>query len=355
VTHPTTLHPLQKELYSLLNRSVFEFLDNGSLDGILYWDLTQKQNLWISPRFWQCLGYREEEMEHLHKEWKHVMFEEDFNTAMEKLNQNIQHPQYPFNRVIRYRHKGGKSIWLRMRAMVIRNKQNRPIRVIMVHNNVSADSQKENTIQKYKDEITTLRQELAQQSIHDYLTKIYNRKGLEQKYKYLIEISKRDGSYLSVAMFDIDNFSQINEEHGRPRGDKILKEIATTLIDSTRRVDVIGRFDDEEFVLLMPNTAKEDATMVCDRIRKHIDIYPIGGINDVTVSCGIATVNASLEDDTQRIYDTVNLCIDEALYYAKKRGRNQVLHYDDIQNSLYTQTDIEITKHDPTLPRDFDL
>jgi len=201
-------------------------------------------------------------------------------------------------------------------------------------------NQENEDLQAYKDEIAKLRKEIQEQSFRDYLTKIYNRRGLEESYKYLIEVAKRDGSFLSVAMFDIDNFKNINLEHGEAKGDKVLKAIADILIDSTRRVDIIGRFDAEEFIVLMPNTAKKDALMVSERIRKSIERKSIEGINSLSVSCGVATKTLSLEDDTQQIYDELNLSIDEALYHAKKNGRNQVLHYEEL-NPVNEQIEIQ--------------
>jgi|GEM_PF-564652 len=335
-------HYLQKELYSLINKSLFNFIDKGSLDGIWYWDLTKKENMWISSHFWNILGYRQDEMEHLTSEWKHVIFEEDLQVTMEKLSMHLKHAEYHFNRVLRFNHKGGSTVWLRCRAMAIRNKEGKPLRIIAFHNNVTTTmkNQENEDLQAYKDEIAKLRKEIQEQSFRDYLTKIYNRRGLEESYKYLIEVAKRDGSFLSVAMFDIDNFKNINLEHGEAKGDKVLKAIADILIDSTRRVDIIGRFDAEEFIVLMPNTAKKDALMVSERIRKSIERKSIEGINSLSVSCGVATKTLSLEDDTQQIYDELNLSIDEALYHAKKNGRNQVLHYEEL-NPVNEQIEIQ--------------
>jgi len=325
-------HYLQQELYDRIEPTLFDFLEQGSIDGIWYWDLTQKQNMWISPHFWNLLGYRQDEMEHLTKEWKRVAFEEDLQNAMAKLGKHLKTPSFPFNQVIRYQHKSGATVWLRCRAMAIRNEEEQPIRIIAFHNDVTHTMQKKDDLKQYQEEIEHLRQEIQKQAFHDSLTKIYNYRGLEENYKYLIEVAKRDGSFLSAAMFEIDYFSELAVRHGQERVDKVLKEMASMLLDSTRRVDILGRFDDERFIVLMPNTAPSDAIMVSERIRSSIEKNGLGGVDYLSVSCGVASVTLTLSDDTQKNYDALNLWMDEALYHAKKSGCNCVLHYKDIDH-----------------------
>jgi len=324
----TSPHYLEKELYAFIHQPLFHFLEKGSLDGILFWDLTQQQNMWISPGFWHILGYHHDAMEHLVSNWKAVLFKEDFSTALEKLNKHIQYPEYPFNRLLRYRHKNGSTLWLRCRAMVLHNHDQKPTRMIFLHNDASAQMQDKDEIQYYQNEIAKLRQEMQSQSFLDPLTSIYAHKGVEENCKYLIETSKRDGSLLSVAMFEIDALDQLRAQHEEERTDKIFKALAHALYDSTRRVDIIGRFDGEKFVVLMPNTSKEDATVVSWRICKYIQRHPCGGV-DITLSCGVATRSSLLQEDTQTIYEQLILSTDEALHHAKKES-NRVQHYDNI-------------------------
>ncbi len=326
------LHYLQEELYTLIHQPLFGFIDKGSLDGILFWDLTQQHNMWISSGFWHILGYHHDTMEHLASNWKAVLFKEDLSLALEKLNKHIQYPEYPFNRVLRYRHKNGSTLWLRCRAMVLHNQSQQPTRMIFLHNDVTALMQDKDEIQYYQNEIAKLHQEMQSQSFLDPLTSIYAHKGVEENCKYLIEASKRDGSLLSVAMFEIDAFEQLHQQHDQERIDKILKALAHTLYDSTRRVDIIGRFDSEKFVVLMPNTSKEDAMVVSWRICNSIRRHPCGGV-DITLSCGVATRSSLLQEDTQKIYEQLILSTDEALHHAKKES-NRVQHYDNIHVTI---------------------
>jgi diguanylate cyclase (GGDEF)-like protein len=192
------------------------------------------------------------------------------------------------------------------------------------------ESQFQEELQLCQQEVARLKEELHREITHDYLTQTYNRRGLKEKCEYLVEVAKRDGSYLSVALLDVDHFDDINNRHGRSRGDQVIQALADVIKDNTRRVDVVGRFDGEEFTIIMPNTNKIDAIMVAERIRAFVETNPIATLEGVTISCGIATINVNISDATDESYDKLNLWADEALYHAKKSGRNQALHYDDI-------------------------
>lgn len=185
-------------------------------------------------------------------------------------------------------------------------------------------------LEKCQKEIERLKEELHREITHDYLTHTYNRRGLKEKCEYLVEVAKRDGSFLSVALFDIDSFDDINREHGRAKGDEVIVLFAQVIMKNTRRVDVVGRFDGEAFSVLMPNTNKEDAMMVSERIRSCIENKRRINTPLVTISGGVATVSVSIGDETDDIYNRLNLSADEALYHAKKAGKNQVLHFENL-------------------------
>jgi len=184
-------------------------------------------------------------------------------------------------------------------------------------------------LQKAQEEIQQLKEKLHQQAMHDYLTNTYNRRGLQEQCRYLIEVAKRDGSYLSVALLDIDHFDDINRLHGRAKGDEILQILCNIIQDNTRKVDILGRFNGEEFIVLMPNTNKSDAIMVTERIRAYLDTHTLLDTT-MSISGGLATISVNISDEAQEGYDKLTLCADEALYHAKKSGRNRILHFDDL-------------------------
>lgn len=341
---PQEIHYLPKELYMFIKKPLFEFMEKSSLYGVWYWDLSQKDQMWFSSGFLHTLGYREDEIEHLSVQWKELLLDEDYQEAIEKLKQHLKYPEYPCDKVLRYRHKNGSIVSLRCHAMVIRNQENKPLRIIAFHNDITATSMpQENAIQTYKNEIAALRQEIQEKSFHDTTTQLYNRQGLEESYKYLIEVAKRNSALFSVAMIHLENCNDVNIQYGEQRLKKVLRDLTTILIHSTRRVDILGRFGDEEFIILMPSTNKKGAIIVCERIRQYVQEQPLDKIDYLSVSCAVATLSLNVSDNTQKIYDTLNLFVDEALYHAQKNGGNQVLHYDDINNfiDLFKQTSSE--------------
>ncbi|MBN2823692.1 MAG: sensor domain-containing diguanylate cyclase [Campylobacterales bacterium] len=317
-------HYLHKELHTILNRLIFDFIHEGSLDGIWYWDLSKKDNMWLSPRFWTALGYAPKDMAHQFSEFKSVIFDEDLATAMTKLQRHLQDSNYPFNQVIRYEHKSGNPIYMRTRAMAIRNKSGTPVRILALCNNITTTINLQEQNKEQRERIEFLEKALLQEATHDELTGIYNRRGLEESYKYLIEVAKRDGSHLSVALF---NIATSNDKYGQEKHDRIIKEFANIIAHNTRRVDVIGRFNDNEFMLLLPNTNKENSTMVIERIKNHIHYEAVDEVSDLDVYVGIATKSLNLSDDTQATYDILNLYVDEALHLAKKKDSSDIVHY----------------------------
>ncbi|KIM11679.1 MAG: hypothetical protein KU38_05755 [Sulfurovum sp. FS08-3] len=321
---PTELHYLHRELYSILNRSIFDFIHEGSIDGIWYWDLTKKNNMWISPNFWTLLGYASKDRAHHFSEFKSVIFDEDLATAMTKLQKHLQDSNYPFNQIIRYQHKTAHPIYMRTRAMAIRNKNGTALRILALSNNITATINLQDKNKELQERIEQLQKALSQETTHDEVTGIYNRRGLEESYKYLIEVAKRDGSHLSVALFHIASSSEL---YGQEQHDRIIKAFASIIAHNTRRIDVIGRFNDNEFMLLLPNTNQENSTMVVERIKNHIHYEAVDELSDLEVFVGIATKSLNLSDNTQATYDILNLYVDEALHLAKKKDSPDIIHY----------------------------
>lgn len=184
---------------------------------------------------------------------------------------------------------------------------------------------------KLRKQLEQVNKQLAEEANRDFLTKLYNRRGFQEHCSEIIELGKRDGSKISIAMIDIDHFKKVNDTYGHDEGDKVLKFIADTLVDVGRKSDVIGRFGGEEFIVVMPpRTDKEESIIGAERIRLSIQNSPLKKIGQVTVSIGVATMLPGLKDDALEIADRLRKQADKALYHAKEHGRNKVVHFDDI-------------------------
>jgi PAS domain S-box-containing protein len=144
-------HYLKTEFYERIKKDsiIFDFLEENSLDGVWYWDLENPQNEWMSPKFWQVLGYLPEEKKHLASQWQEIIFPEDLKKATENFNKHYENPNHPYDQIVRYKHKKGHTIWVRCRGNIIRDNQGKPIRMIGVHNDITEEKyNEENLIQK---------------------------------------------------------------------------------------------------------------------------------------------------------------------------------------------------------------
>jgi len=156
-------------------------------------------------------------------------------------------------------------------------------------------------------------------SIVDALTGIYNRRYLEEKLEEYMNLAQRHNRPLSLIMFDIDFFKHINDSFGHDVGDKVLKAIAKVVSENIRNTDIFARYGGEEFIIIAPETTKEDAKTLAEKLRVFIEnLYLEGGIH-VTCSFGVASLEKS---DTK---ETLLKRVDDALYEAKKTGRNKVV------------------------------
>ena len=165
-------------------------------------------------------------------------------------------------------------------------------------------------------------QELA---VMDGLTKLLVRRHFMDRYTEEIERSKRHNLKLSFFMIDIDHFKSYNDMYGHLSGDMVLEETAEILKNSLRRVDLVGRYGGEEFVVVLPQTDKENAVRVAERIRWATDNHIFRAYDKssrVTISIGVATFPADA-----RKAETLIEKADQALYVAKRKGRNRVEAY----------------------------
>ncbi|MGF7184247.1 histidinol-phosphatase (PHP family) [Desulfitispora alkaliphila] len=132
-------HYLKNELYEMVNSdtSIFEFIQSGSLDGIWYWDLENPEIEWMSPKFWETLGYNHDEKKHLASEWQDIIFQEDLILAIENLEKHCIDPNHPYDQIVRYKHKGGSTVWIRCRGLAIRDDNGKAIRMLGAHTDIT--------------------------------------------------------------------------------------------------------------------------------------------------------------------------------------------------------------------------
>ena len=176
--------------------------------------------------------------------------------------------------------------------------------------------------------VDTMRQRLIELVGTDPLTGCLNRRALEMRLKREWRGARRRDGNLAVLAVDIDNFKPINDTHGHPAGDLVLKELAAVMRETARDTDAIARVGGDEFVLLLPDTGWQGAVTFAERLRAEVDQGRFGanGTIPVTISIGIALARGA---DGSRGTDDVKASdlleeADRSLYRAKTSGRNRV-------------------------------
>lgn len=185
------------------------------------------------------------------------------------------------------------------------------------------------TLLKIKD----LKDTLAIATTTDELTGLHNRKYLHERLVAEISRAKRYKTKLSCLLFDIDFFKVVNDMYGYDWGDVLLKSMAEKLKSLIRKEDVLTRYGDEEFLLVLPNTSEENAFLFAERFRRDIEkmeFIPAGEEerHPITISGGISTY-PSLENVDEDA-NTIIRYAEHALYNAKKRGKNKIIQFSQI-------------------------
>lgn len=159
-------------------------------------------------------------------------------------------------------------------------------------------------------------------AIIDSLTGLFNRRRFETVFTSEVKRALRYETPLSCMMIDIDDFKKVNDELGHQNGDTVLREIAHRIQASIREVDTAARWGGDEFIVLSPNTSKENAKLVSTRILNAVSQHPFNGLKNkkISVSIGIASLPDPDIDSQDKLLHRADL----ALYEAKKKGRNRV-------------------------------
>ncbi|PVV12531.1 MAG: hypothetical protein B6D77_05415 [gamma proteobacterium symbiont of Ctena orbiculata] len=187
----------------------------------------------------------------------------------------------------------------------------------------------QSTLEKLRTSEKALRDktvELELLATRDSLTGCYNRRAFFEKYDVLFESAVKQGTGLVFMMIDIDKFKLVNDQYGHANGDKAIKFVAETLIVNSRPEDVVGRYGGEEFSLVMPDADQQQAMVLAERLRNEIqqkghDLFIDN--RTLTVSIGVALLPDGVDEQIQLITNA-----DNALYAAKKQGRNRVVAWD---------------------------
>jgi len=178
---------------------------------------------------------------------------------------------------------------------------------------------------RYADQLRADFQASLELAVTDQLTGLHNRRYLATHLDKLVDKSVGRGQPVSLLIMDIDFFKAVNDTHGHDVGDEVLKEFARRLQSNVRGIDLACRYGGEEFVVVMPDTDQSFAYMVAERLRQEVaeqpfDVNTDEGRLNVTISIGITTNDATAIGAQEMLKSA-----DQALYRAKRDGRNRVV------------------------------
>ena len=179
---------------------------------------------------------------------------------------------------------------------------------------------------RYAEQLRISVQTSIEMAVTDALTGLFNRRYMETHLSHLVEHSINRGKPLSALAIDVDFFKPVNDTHGHDVGDKVLQELAMRIRENIRNVDMACRVGGEEFIIILPATELHLAQKIAERIRKAIAAKPfnagaLSGTLNITVSVGLSTLAGSADK-----VDEFLKRADQALYRAKREGRNRVTH-----------------------------
>lgn len=315
-------HYLENELYRLLSQepAIFELLQSGLLDGLWYRDLEHPEREWMNARFWELLGYDPNAKRHPTRKWQDLIHPDDLQIALSNFRAHCADSRYPYDQIVRYRHASGSIVWVRCRGIAIRDISGKPIRMLGAHSDLTELKEKELRLQKQADELHRL-------VMRDELTGLYSRRAFHEQVERSICNARCKQACVSILLIDLDHFKSINDSYGHAIGDEVLQTVAQALQTAARESDYVARYGGEEFIAALPDTDADQCLATAERLRLAITRTVIKGIC-ITASIGAATMDSDEADAPPRkAFTALRAQADQALYVAKRNGRNQSRHF----------------------------
>lgn len=292
--------------------TTLDYAWTGSL-GHWYWDV-KSNTVSFNPLKITALGYTKEEIpDHVTYDFfTQRLHPQDYEHTMEAMHEHLIGTSNVYEVEYRIRTKDANYKWYYDRGKITQySEEGEPLFVAGIVFDITDKKEIE----------TELRQKTEQLRIMSYtdeLTRIGNRRKLNEYLQYYISQSIRTNKPLSIAIFDVDNFKQVNDRYGHMYGDQVLVDIAQIIKDSIRNEDFIGRFGGEEFMVIFPYADLKEAHAIAEQVRKNVEEYTKRHEICSTVSAGVKQYS---KEDISEFIDLA----DTNLYKAKKRGKNQIV------------------------------
>ncbi len=280
-------------------------LHNGV--GIWDWNLQTQEMVWDDSMY-ALYHIRREDFSGTEEAWRQSLHPDDLVRGDKEVEAALA-GEKPFDTEFRVCWPTGEVRYIKAIAKVFRDDRGKPLR--MLGTNIDITERK------------LLQIELEKQAHIDYLTNVSNRRYFMEQAELELNRAIRYGNPLSIFMMDIDFFKLVNDSHGHNAGDTVLKKLADVCRQTLRDVDIIGRLGGEEFAILLPATGQEEAVEAAERLRASLANAKVpqenGQLLQFTVSIGVSSLTSQIDN-----FDVLLNLADNALYEAKKSGRNKV-------------------------------
>lgn len=197
---------------------------------------------------------------------------------------------------------------------------------------VSQEVQEQNTLLKNQsNELQKTNEQLKLLSISDPLTDLFNRRHFDILLKKEIAFSQRHANSVSLILFDIDHFKNVNDQYGHSVGDAVLCAIAKNIQINTRKSDICCRIGGEEFAIICKDTDADQIRLITENLRNEFEQHTIrNNRNEITVTASFGMMTYSYTPEQPLSPDDVYHYADMAMYYSKNNGRNRATYYTDI-------------------------
>jgi diguanylate cyclase (GGDEF)-like protein/PAS domain S-box-containing protein len=336
--HETYQHDALNEADATLNQ-VLDIIVEGT------WDWHADSGLVVrNPGWYRMLGYAVGGLKEDVFTWENIIHPDDYARVVDYIGNFISGAQAEYCIDYRCKKADGDYLWIRDRARIISHyPDGSASRIIGAHENI--DQQKAIQVElieqnrHLRDDSITLEYSLQQKALEleaknheleakireveyisniDQLTEIANRKRFEEEIQLEIHRAQRYKHPLSLAIFDLDLFKEINDTHGHNTGDRVLRSTVNLVRNYIRSLDRFARWGGEEFTLILPSMELAPAVQACEKLRSLIQQHSVEPGLCITASFGVS------EFDPDDSFEDLLRRADDALYRAKALGRNRV-------------------------------
>lgn len=287
----------------------FQLISYATNDVVWDWDLLTNK-VWRNQGVQRLFGFSEDQVSAVIGWWEKQIHPDDREKIIKSLRDAIDSGETFWSNEYRFQRADSSYSYIFDRAYIIHDeKSGQPVRAIGAMMDITARKQAEEI--------------LRQESVHDPLTGLFNRRYMEEMLDREINRAERTPQQISIIMLDIDHFKQINDTLGHAAGDTLLHSLGLLLLSQVRGTDIACRYGGDEFILILPGATQEIAQQRAEKIRENAKGLMAESyshlLKDFTLSLGVAVFP---EQGTTR--KAIFAAADSALYTAKAAGRNQV-------------------------------